>query len=238
MIVLLLLGVGTAPVAGPSPASANSTSKCSRSTLTTVKRFRTGALLVRRIAVGRSRVGQVYGCLYRVGRFVPLGSRTTRDSVAVIDSDGRLETGPEFVQAPEIVGRYAGYSQSTGEATPTSVVGVNVVDLKLGRLAGARDYGRDYGDTAAWDVERFVLKASGGIAWLGNEGDVYGIHKIDGPMVGTVRTNATQLEANGLNGNSYIDRDSLQLVDGSTRVSWALFDQMTGAPTVKTAPLG
>ena len=156
--------------------------------------------------------------------FVPLGSRKTNYTVAGVGSDG---------QPPVMVGRYVAYAQGFGEPTPTSVVGMNVVDLKLRRLAAARDYGNRGG----WAIGHFVLKASGGVAWLGSYAPrpVSVINKIDGPAVGPIRTHVVELEA-----SPYIFGPSdpmLTLTDGRRTLRWALWDYMTGAQTIKTAPL-
>ncbi len=196
--------------------------RCSRPTLRTVERFKTGAILLRRVPKGSARIEQVYGCLFTTNRFVPLGSRKSNESVS--GGSGR---------SPVIVGRYVAYVQKFGEKTPTSVIGLNVVDLKLRRLAAARDYGNG----GAWSVGRFVLKASGGVAWVGNEAPRIGtlIHKIDGPAVGPLRTDVVELEA-----SPYILSPSdpmLSLTDNRSTLRWALVNVTTGAQTIKTAPL-
>ena len=68
-LATVLVAVFVSGSLGVSLAYGEQRGKCSRSTLRTVKRFKTGAILIRRVPNGSTRTKQVYGCLYSVNRF-------------------------------------------------------------------------------------------------------------------------------------------------------------------------
>lgn len=155
----VVVGVTALAMVVAAPASAGQRDGCTVRGATVVVRTDTGIVFVKRKSVDGRTVRRVYGCLFRYGRIVSLGSRRQSFTVSGVDSDGAR---------PAIAGRYVAYGQNFGERTRTGARGVNVVDLSTGTWVAGFQYALDN----AWDLSRLVVKRTGSVAWSGHEGPV------------------------------------------------------------------
>lgn len=212
-------------MAGGAPANAvasHARSACQVRDAKVLVRSKTGLVFAKTKVVDGRAVRRIYGCLYGTRTIVSLGSRRVSDSV---QTAGRAR--------PALTGRYVAYVQNLGEETRTGAVGVNVVDLKRGlRVAGYR-----YAPGSGWDVESLVVKASGGVAWTGNEppigqGDNH-VNKIDGPQPQCVPANENKVL---LDRGPGVDTRSLALSSDRREVRWVRYDGVEAVPM--SSPLG